>query len=81
MKQRKRLQELGKVIRQARLAAKLTQQQLGDACGFDATYISMLERGNRNPPFLTLHCIAVHLQIPMHKLIKQFEDAEKSGRQ
>jgi transcriptional regulator with XRE-family HTH domain len=74
MNQQQRLIELGKAIRQVRLAAGLTQQQLGAKCGYDATYISMVERGRRNPPFLTLCSIARHLGISLHKLLRQFND-------
>ena len=74
MNQQKRLIELGKLIRERRLNAGMTQQELGTESGYDATYISMLERGRRNPPFLTLCTITRHLGVPLHKLLKQFED-------
>ncbi|MDB5492111.1 MAG: hypothetical protein JWO78_1960 [Micavibrio sp.] len=32
----------------------LTQQTLAGECDWDATYVSLLERGLRNPPFLSL---------------------------
>ena len=74
MAQQLRLTELGKAIRAFRLKAKLTQQELGELSGFDATYISMLERGRRNPPFLTLCSIARQLGVPLHKMLKEFTD-------
>ena len=74
MNQQKRLTELGKLIRERRLHAGLTQQRLGVESGFDATYISMLERGRRNPPFLTLCTITRHLDVSLHKLLRTFTD-------
>lgn len=74
MNQQKRLIELGKAIRATRLNAKMTQQQLGALCGYDATYISMLERGRRNPPFLTLCTLSRHMGIQLHKMLKNFSD-------
>jgi transcriptional regulator with XRE-family HTH domain len=74
MNQQKRLIELGKLIRARRLHIGMTQQQLGAESGYDATYISMLERGRRNPPFLTLCTVSRHLGVPLHKLLKAFTD-------
>jgi len=74
MKQQLRLTELGKAIRKTRLKAGMTQQQLGERSGFDATYISMLERGRRNPPFLTMCSIARPLGVPLHRMLRDFED-------
>ena len=74
MIQQLRLVELGNAIRAFRLKAKLTQQELAERSGFDATYISMLERGRRNPPFLTLCSIGRQLGVPLYKLLKEFKD-------
>ena len=40
----------------------LTQEELADLCDFDPTYISLLERGKRNPAFLTIVKISRHLK-------------------
>lgn len=42
------LQILGKRIREGREAIGLSQEEFADKCGFDRTYISMIERGKRN---------------------------------
>jgi DNA-binding XRE family transcriptional regulator len=42
----------GEQLRQARIAAGLTQEELAFRAGLDRTYISMLERGIKSP---TLH--------------------------
>ena len=74
MNQSQRLIEFGRIIRKARQAKGLTQEQLAELCHYNATYISMLERGQRNPPFTTLCILARGLDIPLHKLLKDFKD-------
>lgn len=66
--EKKALMTLGKQIKAARKAKALTQEKLAEACDFDATYVSLLERGLRNPPFLTLHKIAGKLKFPLKQL-------------
>jgi len=48
------LKALGKQIKAARKVAGLTQEQLAELCEFDPTYVSLLERGMRNPPYTTI---------------------------
>lgn len=40
--------ELGKIIREKRLALNLSQEGLADLAGVHFTYISSIERGERN---------------------------------
>jgi transcriptional regulator with XRE-family HTH domain len=61
---------LGEKIRARREQLELSQESLADECGFDRTYISMLERGRRNPAFLNLAKLADGLKIPLSTLIK-----------
>ena len=68
--QQEALKVLGIAVRKARLEKGLTQQQLAYACGCDATYISMIESGKRNPPFLTLYRISAQLGQPLAKLLR-----------
>ncbi|MEJ0009127.1 MAG: helix-turn-helix transcriptional regulator [Alphaproteobacteria bacterium] len=70
MSQQGKLKELGKAIRAQRKAAGLTQEQLAERCGYDPTYISMLENGHRNPPVLTLFNLARHLGQPLFQILK-----------
>lgn len=64
----KALKTLGKNIKDHRKKSGLTQEQLAELCEFDPTYISLLERGRRNPPFSTLVKIAKHLNCKVSKL-------------
>lgn len=61
---------LGGKIRARREQLELSQESLADKCGFDRTYISMLERGRRNPAFLNLAKLADGLKLPLSTLIK-----------
>jgi transcriptional regulator with XRE-family HTH domain len=62
------LKAFGENIRGYRKSSGLTQEQLAELCDFDPTYISLLERGKRNPPFLTIVKIAKVLKCKVGKL-------------
>ena len=57
----KALIALGKNIKSRRRVRGLTQEKLAELCDFDPTYISLLERGKRNPPYSTLLKISKEL--------------------
>jgi transcriptional regulator with XRE-family HTH domain len=62
------LNVLGDAIRARRESMGLSQEKLAQRCGFDRTYISMLERGKRNPSLLNLIKLAEGLHISVAKL-------------
>jgi transcriptional regulator with XRE-family HTH domain len=53
----------GPLLKRARRAARLTQAQLAEAAGFSVVYISMLERGARQPQLSTLALLADALDL------------------
>jgi len=61
---------LGKIIRDKRESQGLTQVELAVKAGVDRNYIGMVERGERNPSFLSLQKIAFGLGITVNELIK-----------
>ena len=61
---------LGSRIKQVRTEKKLTQEELASKCGFDRTYISLLERGKRNISFSNLKTLALGLDITISDLTK-----------
>ena len=63
---------LGEEIKRLRAALGLSQEQLADRCGFDRTYISMLERGKRNPSLLNLLRLAEGLETSVSKLTEVY---------
>lgn len=65
---------LGQAIKDRRDQLGLSQEKLADKCGFDRTYISMLERGKRNPSLLNLMKIAQGLETSVSQLTGVFDD-------
>lgn len=64
------VRNLGVAIRQRRTARKLSQEELAETADFDRTYISLLERGVRNPSFTNLCRIAAALETTPSELLK-----------
>ena len=57
--------KLGFEIKQARLAANLSQEQLAELLNVDRTYISFLESGKRSPSLETFIQLLNHLDIKL----------------
>jgi transcriptional regulator with XRE-family HTH domain len=62
------------VLRQLRERAGLSQEALADKSGLDRTYISLLERAQRQPTLKTLARLADALGISLAALSKKVED-------
>jgi transcriptional regulator with XRE-family HTH domain len=63
------LRALGAEIRTLRVAQGLSQERLADLAGLHRNFIGLIERGQRNPTYLTLVAISNKLDIPLSKLI------------
>ena len=61
--------DYGKAIRIVRSTKGYTQTELGKRVGKDASYISRLESGNRDPSLATLESISEALAVPYYLLI------------
>lgn len=61
--------KLGERIKDVRNQRHLTQNELALRCGLNRNYVGMLERGERNPTYITLVGIAKHLGICLSQLI------------
>jgi transcriptional regulator with XRE-family HTH domain len=68
--EQKYLQSLANNIKARRNELKISQEKLADKCGFDRTYISLLERAKRNPSFLNLKKLSSGLDISLMDLFK-----------
>jgi transcriptional regulator with XRE-family HTH domain len=67
--QRRRvLQMLGARIRERRLERGMTQEALAETLDLSVAYISLIERGGRNPPITTVYAIARALGVPPGEL-------------
>ena len=63
---------LGKRVRKLRLQQGYSQEKLAEKCGFDRTYISLIERGLRNPSFTNLLKLAEGLDSSVSELTARF---------
>jgi len=63
------LQNLGNRIREERLRARLTQEQLAEIVGCNDSYIGQIERGNKNPSLEIIVCIANALNVTIDYLL------------
>ncbi|MBT6052241.1 MAG: helix-turn-helix transcriptional regulator [Candidatus Scalindua sp.] len=59
---------LGDKVRQLRNELSLSQEALANICGFDRTYISLIERGKRNISFVNLQTLSKGLGISISEL-------------
>ena len=61
--QEKARKELGEKLRQARVAAKMTQQEVATAADVHVNFYARVERGEENPSFDKLRSIMKVLDI------------------
>ena len=59
---------IGQAIQLARSKRKLSQAALAKRAGISVSYLSLLERGRRDPPLSTLQRIAAALVMPVEIL-------------
>jgi len=59
---------LGRAVRQLREEQGLTQEQLAEVSGLQATYLSDVERGVRNPAWSTILALAKSLKVQPSEL-------------
>ncbi len=77
--------QFGAAVRDRRAAARLSQEKLAESAGLHPTYISMVERGIRNPTLDVAARIAKALKISLPRLIEQAQNItaprQKSSRE
>ncbi len=64
----------GQSLRHFRTALKISQERLSQESGLDRSYISLLERGIRQPSLTTILQIAKALNISSIELIQKVEE-------
>nr|WP_280517750.1 helix-turn-helix transcriptional regulator [Falsirhodobacter halotolerans] len=67
-------------MREARLAAGLTQAKLADRAGMSTRYVILLEQGQYQASITTLHDIARALDLSLAELMARVEAALGQGR-
>ncbi len=65
------LVQLGGRIREERRRRGLTQEALAGALDLSIAYVSLIERGGRNPPYTTVMAIARALSVPPARLVAE----------
>ena len=70
MDKEKLLKKFGEKVKLKRAELKLSQEELAFKCGFDRTYISLVERGLRNTSFSNLSILAEGLNTTISSLTK-----------
>ena len=63
----------GRILQEARIERKISQEQLGFEAGYHRTYISLIERGLKNPSLKTVLQLAQTLNIPASELVRRLE--------
>jgi transcriptional regulator with XRE-family HTH domain len=63
------LRRLGARVRDLRRKKGMTQQALAQALSLSVAYVSLIERGGRNPPYTTVMAIARALGVPAGRLV------------
>lgn len=69
----------GKVLRAVRKEVGLTQEQLALAAEIDRTFVSLIERGERQPTVRIIFKLAAALHVPPSQLIQLTEQRVDSG--
>ncbi|NUV91605.1 helix-turn-helix transcriptional regulator [Streptomyces sp. KAI 90] len=68
----------GLAVRAVRAELGWSQERLSVESGLDRTYVSGLERGQRNPALQTLVRLADALGVPLHELVKRAEEGARA---
>jgi transcriptional regulator with XRE-family HTH domain len=66
---REELRRLGERVREHRRSKGLTQESLAQALDLSVAYVSLIERGGRNPPYTTVIAIARALGVTPTRIV------------
>jgi transcriptional regulator with XRE-family HTH domain len=68
---RDELRKLGERVREHRRTRNMTQEALAEALDLSVAYVSLIERGGRNPPYTTVVAIARALGVPAARIVAE----------
>ena len=71
----------GQVLRKFRTSSKLSQEKLSQECGLDRSYISLLERGLRQPSLTTILLLAKVLNTTASNMVHDVEEIINENNQ
>lgn len=66
---------MGDRVRKLRSERGWSQEEFGDKCGLDRTYVSGIERGVRNPTLSVIATLAAGLGVSIEDLFSEGKDA------
>ncbi len=70
----------GQILKKYRTSQRLSQEKLALECDLDRTFISLLERGKRQPSLGSLILISERLGITASKMVKYTTDLMKESK-
>lgn len=70
------LEQFGQRVQLARQQLDISQEVLAERCGFDRTYVSLLENGKRNPPLVSICRLAWALNVTPAQLLDGVDAVE-----
>lgn len=76
--QRNWLRSLGAQARKFRIARGMRQEDVAAALGLSVAYVSLIERGRRNPPITTVIALAGVLRASPAELLVVCTEAEQT---
>ncbi|PBQ33899.1 transcriptional regulator [Sphingobacteriaceae bacterium] len=68
----------GDILRELRTEKGFSQEHLAELSGLDRTYVSLLERGLRQPTLSTLFSLANALEVAPSKIVQLIEKQNAS---
>jgi ribosome-binding protein aMBF1 (putative translation factor) len=68
---REDLRRLGERIREQRRTKGMTQENLAQSLDLSVAYVSLIERGGRNPPYTTVLAIARALGVTPGRIVTE----------
>lgn len=75
------IQLFGTILRETRTKKGISQEKLAEYCDLDRTFISLIERGQRQPTLTTIFRLAKALEISPSELVrlteKRLKDSDK----
>lgn len=71
--------QFGEAVRTARVAAKLSQEELADRSGLDRSYVGGVERGERNPTLEVIAKVAAGLGVDLADLFAALQPPRKGS--
>lgn len=81
MRERKQIGDaFGRVLKELRLEAGLTQEKLGFEAGLERVYVSLLERGERSPSLVVILDLAKALGVTGAEFVARVEQRLRGRR-